>query len=60
MWSRVSPTMWLLRACLLAVGIEALEGIHGWPRLIPVALAVCALISLAWEYVRRRRVALRR
>jgi hypothetical protein len=54
-WLRVPASMWLLRVSLLSLGIEAMEGIHGWPRLIPVALfAAAALTGLAEGHRRRR------
>lgn len=59
-WWGVTPTIWFLRAFLFAVGIEALEGVSGWLRLIPVALGACFLLSMLWEYARRRRVSVRR
>ena len=50
-WWRVTPTVWFLRAFLFAVGIEALEDVHGWPRIIPVVLAAGFVLSMVWEYV---------
>jgi hypothetical protein len=54
-WLDVPASTWLLRAFLLSAGIEAAEGIHGWPRLIPVVLGVTFLFAWAREEIRERR-----
>jgi hypothetical protein len=46
---------WLVRACLLSVGIVTMENLHGWPRLVPAFLLAALLVAIVIEEVRKRR-----
>jgi hypothetical protein len=54
-WLAASAATWLARAFLLSVGIEAMEGIHGWARVIPAVLGGALLVVIVREEIRKRR-----